>query len=207
MTTTYTEHFRFGIPDFLSEPWHARWQQTVHEIDRALYAAIIAGIVDLWTNNTVYAVGDIVISPEDGTLWSVSVGHTSALSPTTFSQDRAAHPTYWITFPDGFQSEPSLITGATYIVTTETNVAISKVAPTTTGITLPSVASRGGRPIRIIDWSTGITDPTGHTITITPNGVEKIMQQATWQMFSNSVSLASGTLWPSITLNGWYSAP
>lgn len=98
MTTTYTDHFRFGIPDFLSEPWHDTWQASVRAIDEALYQAVIADGVTVWANNTVYAVGDIVIDPATGLLWSDSVTHTSAVAPSTFADERTAHPTYWSLF-------------------------------------------------------------------------------------------------------------
>jgi hypothetical protein len=83
-------------------------------------------------------------------------------------------------------------------------VAIVRSAPSTTAITLPSVASQSGLPLSIFDWSTSVTS---HTITLTPNGSETIMRAATWPMFSNSSNLASLTLRPSTALSGWYIAP
>lgn len=101
--------------------------------------------------------------------------------------------------------EPRLVTtGSDSVGATDMALAVSRAAPSTTAISLPAVASRNKVPARIIDWSTAVTD---HTITLTPNGAETIMGQATWPLFSNSASLASITLYPSTVLSGWYVAP
>ena len=105
----------------------------------------------------------------------------------------------------GLFSTPRIVTGATFTVSsTEISIAINRSAPVTTDGTLPSVASRNGRPVRIVDYSTSVT---GHTITLTPNGAETIMRQATWTLVSNAASLAGVTLYPSTGLSGWYIAP
>jgi hypothetical protein len=101
MTTSFTTHFRFGIPDFLSTPWHADFQALVQKIDEVLYEIAIVENVSVWANSTVYTVGVIVISPEDGLMYTCQVAHTSAASPTTFSADRIAHPTFWLAFGVG----------------------------------------------------------------------------------------------------------
>lgn len=97
--------------------------------------------------------------------------------------------------------EPTVVTGSTATVAAETaTVAINRSAPSTTGLTLPTVASQNGVPLRIEDWSTSVT---AHTITLTPNGSEKIMRQSTWQIISTASWLANVTLYPSTTLSGW----
>lgn len=95
MTTTYSRYFRFGIPDFISSPWHSTWQQTVRDIDRRLYQATVLANVTTWLNSTAYAIGDMVIDVTDGTMWIARVAHTSAASPTSFAGDRSAHGLYW----------------------------------------------------------------------------------------------------------------
>lgn len=95
MTLTYTQFFRFGIPDFLSSPWHADFQALIRAIDSALYSDLILGGATIWTNSTAYLVGHVVISPNDGTIFACAVAHTSAVTPTTFAADRVAHPTFW----------------------------------------------------------------------------------------------------------------
>lgn len=98
MTTTYTDHFRFGLPDFLSGPWHEDWHALVRKMDRALYEVVIAAGGTIWANSTAYTIGSIVISPIDGTHWVAAVAHTSSASPVTFDQYRAANPTHWDDF-------------------------------------------------------------------------------------------------------------
>lgn len=101
MTTSFTAHFKFGLPDFLSGPWHADWYALVQKMDEILYEVAVASLATVWTNSTAYLIGKIVISPEDGTMWTAAVAHTSAVTPTTFSADRIAHPTFWTSFGVG----------------------------------------------------------------------------------------------------------
>lgn len=95
MTTSFTRYFRWGIPDFTTGPWHGDWDTLVRSIDRTLYSALIAAGAVEWTNATAFEPGTIAIDPDDGTIWVVEVAHTSAVSPTTFAQDRTANPTFW----------------------------------------------------------------------------------------------------------------
>lgn len=95
MTLSYTQFFKFGVPDFLTVPWHADFQALVQHIDRTLYEIAIVNALTIWANSTVYVPGNIVISPQDGAIFNCLVGHTSATTPTTFSADRIAHPTFW----------------------------------------------------------------------------------------------------------------
>lgn len=83
-------------------------------------------------------------------------------------------------------------------------LAVVRTSPTATTINLPAVATRDGYPLPIFDWSTSLA--ADHVITLVPNGAETIMKAASWQLVSTSVSLASITLYPSTTLNGWYIA-
>lgn len=101
--------------------------------------------------------------------------------------------------------EPIVVTGSSATITAGTAaVAVQRASPATTGLTLPPVADQDGVPLRIIDWSTSVTE---HAISLTPNGAETIMLAATWTIFSTSVQLASISLYPSTVLNGWYIAP
>lgn len=95
MTTTYTTHFKFSVPDFITEPWHTALQTTFSEIDAAMFLAFVEGGATPWANSHAYTVGTIVYDTTDGTLWRCAVAHTSAATPTTFVTDRTAHPTYW----------------------------------------------------------------------------------------------------------------
>lgn len=98
--------------------------------------------------------------------------------------------------------EPTQATGSpTAVGATDGSIAIVRVAPTATTLTLPTVASRNGEDLLIFDWSSGIV--ADHVITITPNGAEKIMRAASWQIVSTATQLASIRLRPSTALSGW----
>jgi hypothetical protein len=95
MTLSYTQFFKFGIPDFLTGPWHGDFGAMVRAIDSVLYNNVILNGATIWANSTAYLIGHVVISPDDGTVYICAIAHTSAVSPTTFSADRIAHPTFW----------------------------------------------------------------------------------------------------------------
>ena len=97
--------------------------------------------------------------------------------------------------------EPVVVTGASAVIAAgTTSVAISRAAPATTGLTLPSVTDQNGVPLLIIDWSSAVV---AHTITLTPAVGETIERNATWPMVSNPAYLARAILYPSVTLDGW----
>jgi hypothetical protein len=93
--TDFTAHFRFPIPDFTQEPWHAELQTFLRAVDTALYQAILVQNVGNWANSTVYSIGSIVIDSATGLMWTCAVANTSSATPTTFAQERVAHPTFW----------------------------------------------------------------------------------------------------------------
>lgn len=95
MTTTFTTHFRFGLPDFLSSPWQNDWYTLVQLMDSVLYEISLGTIIDVWANSTLYRVGNLRIDPDLGTIWTCLVQHTSAAYPTTFATDRTNHLTFW----------------------------------------------------------------------------------------------------------------
>jgi hypothetical protein len=64
-------------------------------LDEIIYKALIARDIDFWQNSTSYDIGNLVISPESGQIYSCAVVHTSSPLPMSFSQERILHPTYW----------------------------------------------------------------------------------------------------------------
>lgn len=100
--------------------------------------------------------------------------------------------------------EPTIVTGASATIAAGTmSVVVQRSAPSATALALPPVADQKV-PLKISDDSTSVT---AHSITLTPDGSETIMNQSTWKLYSNSASLAGVTLIPSTTLGGWYIAP
>lgn len=92
----YTSNYKFKLVNFDWISWgdfeHANWQV----LDALLYTVIaVNNIQGVWDNSISVSVGDRYIDETDGTIWECNVGHTTATSPTTFSADRTANPTYW----------------------------------------------------------------------------------------------------------------
>jgi len=97
MTLTYTSRMKLAVPDFLTEPWHSEFAQAMDSIDRLVFNALLMQGAALWTNSTAYVIGDIVISPDTGALYTCAAPHTSSASPQTFTAELVAHPTFWMT--------------------------------------------------------------------------------------------------------------
>lgn len=195
MALSYSRYFRFGIPDFLTEPWHADWEALVRSMDRVLYGVLLARGISVWTNSTAYIVGNLVFDSNDRLVYECLVAHTSAATPTTFSQDRVANPSFWSAFT--FASADAIInveTGNSLVVTTETYVVFNKAVAAASTITLPSVNTRAGAPLIVVDWAQNAGD-----IVFTPAGGESIMGASTYRMGSGEQI----KLTPSEDLLGW----
>lgn len=102
---------------------------------------------------------------------------------------------------DVFQS---VATGAANVNAGTTLLAINRINPAATVLTLPSVLVAAAKPLRIVDWSTAVV---AHDINLQPAAGEVIMRQADWDMFSTADQLAGMQLYPSTDLNGWVIAP
>jgi hypothetical protein len=95
VTTTFTTNLRFPKPDFLSEPWQQPILDTFDAVDKAIFALYASLGVTVWANSTVFINNALAFDSADGSVWRCLIAHTSAISPTTFSADRIAHPTFW----------------------------------------------------------------------------------------------------------------
>lgn len=95
MTLTYTKNYRFPKTDFMSEPWIQGIWDSFDAIDALMYGQAASNGTSIWQNSYQYALGLQVVDPVDSSTWVCVTSHTSAASPTTMAQDRAAHPTYW----------------------------------------------------------------------------------------------------------------
>lgn len=207
MTISFTQHFRFGIPDFLSEPWHAEWEELVRAIDRVMYSAILASNITVWTNSTHYDPGNLVIDPVTGLIWTCIQTHNSP--PTgTLVAFIALNPGFWIGFvPDLTTSISTIIVtvGGTVTVANDTQlIVINKAVASATPISLPSVALRNSIPLDIFDY-TGL----GGDITVTPFATESIMGSTIpFTILSGGAARTGGSirLIPIAAINGWVAA-
>lgn len=146
-------------------------------------------------------------NPVTGVFTRVSNSFSDPIENTIIDPDDAdsLFDDYDAALTNSLPKEPQVVSGASATIAAGTAaVAVQRAAPATTGLTLPAVADQDGVPLRIVDWSSAVTD---HTITLTPDGAETIMQAATWAIYSNAAQLGSLTLYPSTVLNGWYIAP
>lgn len=101
------------------------------------------------------------------------------------------------------------VTGAAAVIASNTGLlAINRINPLTTALTLPVMSLRAGRALQIADFSTAIA--VEHDITLTPAPADvgaTIMRQNTWELVSTSAQLSGVTLYPSTDLNAWVIAP
>lgn len=105
----------------------------------------------------------------------------------------------------GLVDEPTQVSSGTATVApTDTAIAVVRSSPSTTTLTLCSVADRDRVPLPIFDFSTGVTN---HVIWLDAAAGETVMQLTSWPLYSNSASLAGATLNPSVDLSGWWIAP
>lgn len=91
-----TPNFGFGLINYRTNPWHEDEYNNWRSLDTILATIVeLSSIQGVWQNSTAYTVGQKLVDGSTGTLYEVMVSHTSAASPTTFAQDRVAHPTFW----------------------------------------------------------------------------------------------------------------
>jgi hypothetical protein len=102
MTTQYTRNFALAMPDFRTGPWHDLVNGDFYKIDQLLYGAYSLTSALPWQNSTLYPGGSNAVDTINYSTWISLVAHTSAAVPTTFAQDRTAHPTYWKQVLSGF---------------------------------------------------------------------------------------------------------
>ena len=102
MTTEYTPNFGLAMPDFRMGPWHDLMNGNTASIDALLYSALSNTNVVAWTNDTLYNSGVSVVDNDNATIWLCLLTHTSPPPPTTFAEDRTAHPNRWTQLIAGF---------------------------------------------------------------------------------------------------------
>ena len=113
--TEFTAHLRIPIPDFNQDPWHAELETAIRALDTAFYEALLVQGVANWANSTVYSIGSIVIDSATGFMWTCAIANTSTATPTTFAQERVAHPTFWNATANIPQQRGTWTTATSYI--------------------------------------------------------------------------------------------
>jgi hypothetical protein len=93
----YTTYFDLEVPTFDFPAWHTYYERNLKTIDGIMY--LMSGSTSLkgvWKNSIYYEVGDRVVDIDAAEAYECFIDHTSASPPTTFNEDRNAHPTYWM---------------------------------------------------------------------------------------------------------------
>lgn len=171
-----------------------------------------AGLISLWTEQTAPIVN------QTSTVWIRPAQPSWTAEGVVFLYDGNVNA--FVTATPALWAE--LLAGATasYVfqqITTPSGVVNSRtsllavqrgtvLAPLTTQLTLPALASRvAGSALRIVDWST--INTAEHAIQLlTPDG-STIMKSALWTLYSTPNQLTGVTLYPTPDLNGWIIAP
>lgn len=92
----FTANLKLRVPVFDQDPWDEDMNSNLYVLDSAVGKFFgVANLVGIWLNDTAYTAGQTVVDNTDGSMWTCNIGHTSATTPTTFSADRVAHPSYW----------------------------------------------------------------------------------------------------------------
>lgn len=131
-------------------------------------------------------------------LWNAATG---TYQPAT----AALWASFLVPIASGYSFQSAAASGVVIAAGTSL-LAVQRVAPGATALTLPTLAAQyaTGRKLQVVDFSTGVVN---HTITLSVPDTATIMQQPTWQMLSTAVQLSGVMLTPSPDLNSWVIAP
>lgn len=212
MTTTYTSRYRFPLPAFTADPWHEDMWDALRRIDSVIYETLqVAGLVGAWANATAYTQGQRVFDSTTDIVWTCLVSHTSAASPTTFSADRLAHPTYWVQSALTLTPRGEWVNSCAYAYydlaydSTEGVLALCTTAHTSNS--MGDIRDDAANWAFIFDFSQSVSaDDIGYDDTDTSLGVT--VQEAIDELYSSTVTaLAAKAPLASPTFTGNPAAP
>lgn len=175
-------------------------------LDFVIAAMARAGMIRLYTGQMAPTVN------QDSTVWLRTSSPSWVAEGAVFLWNaatqafEAATPELWaaILQPANLMVFQSATVNTTLIAPETSLLAVQRAAPVTTTLLLGPVIQRAGKPLQIVDWSTGVA---AHEITLLPAGAETIMQRANFKLYSTADQLQGLTLYPSIDLDGWVIAP
>lgn len=111
----YTSNYSFRLIRFDDAPWHEDEYANWRLLDTLIASSLSIPTIDgNWANSTLYAVGDRLYDEVAPNIYECQVGHTSAATPTSFAEDRTAHPTYWSLVTIGMVWKGQWLTGVSY---------------------------------------------------------------------------------------------
>lgn len=209
--TTYTTSLRIPKADFSQEPWHADVWAALDQVDSLIYNALVASSIAAWANSTVYGVGQSAVDTSNGAIYTCSVSHTSAASPTTFATDRTNNPTYWTKLVAGINVRGSWTQNTAYNIydsvyqTSEGIAAICTVAHTSNvGGTIRNDSTKWAF---IIDYTTIATaaattfSPTGN---VAATNVQNAIAELDTEKLAIGVALGTNADFDNATSSGFF---
>lgn len=114
MVAVRTPNFGFELVPFNERPWqekeHNNWRLVDAVFSRYL---AIADLVGVWQNSTAYTIGDKLVDPDIGSIYTCLADHVSRPSGL-FIDDRADNPTLWESFSVEAVNSGTYTIGETY---------------------------------------------------------------------------------------------
>lgn len=93
----YTPYLRLAKPPFDEIPWDEAVNGNMDTIDAFTSVFMqIPNFAGAWANDTQYITGQNVLDISDGLIYTAQVSFGSSPAPTTFAQERASFPTFWL---------------------------------------------------------------------------------------------------------------
>lgn len=92
-----TPFLRLQKPPFDTVPWDEAINGNMDTIDAFIASYMsVPNYTGQWKNATLYTSGQTTLDNSNATIYQARVTHTSSPLPTTFAQDRATFPGYWL---------------------------------------------------------------------------------------------------------------
>ena len=148
MAIDRTEFFNLALPTLNHPLYNQALNDNFSVIDALLHRYIaVNNFEGPWQNSTAYTEDQTVADTDTGIVYICLIAHVSATDPTTFAQDRTAHPTYWDEYnsaavdyaAQALESANDAADSAAAALISEANAAASAAAAATSGGDLRAV--------------------------------------------------------------------
>lgn len=129
--TNRTDAIGLHRPDFNESPWHDEVNENFEIMDATLKSLLgVESFKGKWLNSTAVTVGQRYYDTVSSLFYEVLIDHTTAASPTIFSEDRTDNPTYWkeISLAGTLEAASNAITKAEEAATSAEAAATSAAA-------------------------------------------------------------------------------
>jgi hypothetical protein len=182
---TNTPNYNFELIDFDSRPWHTKEHDNWRLVD-AILARFFAvnDLQGVWTVALAVTVDQIYVDPDDGTMWTVLVAHTTP-STGTFATARVANASYWESFTVSVSFQGQYTVGTAYSANQFVIDAgrYGVVAAAHTAVTDYNTGVAAGNVVTLLDVSTAISEsPTASAVTV--GGSPTVTYSATTGVFA-----------------------